>query len=460
MAIDLSGRENFEIESYRARMRTNPELFANNPELVAAVNSEYARRGLGRPAPASNVDADLDASATPLTPEAEVRSAAVAAEKARLREGVPAEFQARLPGETMDEYGARYGASIRAGFDASDAAYAARKKAGYKHPDRVQMEAEWRANNPDPMSTTFVRKDEGSAYAPMTNFQPGATVMVDGVEVPAVDLGDGQLRYRLGDVKRAQEAAQEAKWLAGHRQMVADEKERLGLHLPVMLRSPEQVENLHRQRDAESASAAARERSRAYQIAHANDPKTPYEQKLADRRARLSSMAHLAGGSQNIHSGNRSFFNALAMLEGVQPDQMDAQQRAMMQMMPMDPVRAQVEARQLDMAARLAGDAVTGALAGQGTAGAQDEAMRMQRMRAGQEWFETWHAKNVGWRGGPYTPARQQQVIEYLVSVYRIDPAAAAAIAQSQPTTEAEDPAAPTPSGIPDDAGAMPPVSL
>lgn len=53
-------------------------------------------------------------------------------------------------------------------------------------------------HNPPPPFSGPVQRDGG-----LPNFQPGATAMVDGVEVPAVDLGDGSLRWREGDRRAA-----------------------------------------------------------------------------------------------------------------------------------------------------------------------------------------------------------------------------------------------------------------
>lgn len=114
-----------------------------------------------------------------------------------------------------------------------------------------------------------------------------------------------------------------------------------------------------------------------------------YAAEVASRRNRVRSMAMLAGGSNNINSDNRWMFNALLELP---PDE---RQAALRQMLPMNPVRAQVEARQLDSAARLAQQAVTGALALQGQPNplAIRETQRMDdlRAKAGQAANSVWN---------------------------------------------------------------------
>jgi hypothetical protein len=142
-------------------------------------------------------------------------------------------------------------------------------------------------------------------------------------------------------VRRAQEAAADARWLAGHRALVDSENARYG-HYSIRdgadELTPEQQEARYRRKRAEGRQAAQREASRQYQIANKDRELTPYEQQQKDRRAAVAARAQLAGGSQNLNSGNSATINALLALDP------EDRQDALRQMLPINPMRAQVEA--------------------------------------------------------------------------------------------------------------------
>jgi hypothetical protein len=147
-------------------------------------------------------------------------------------------------------------------------------------------------------------------------FDTGEAV-IDGVTVPTYDLGDFQARYQLGDVRRAQEAAADARWLAGHRALIDSENARYG-HYSIRdgadELTPEQQEARYNRKRAEGRQAAQREASRQYQIANKDRELTPYEQQQKDRRGRVAARAMLAGGSEHVTGANDAMLNAMLTL--------------------------------------------------------------------------------------------------------------------------------------------------
>lgn len=162
-----------------------------------------------------------------------------------------------------------------------------------------------------------------------------------------------------------------------------------------------------------------------------------YRKYHADRKQaqmdRLANRNWLAGGSQNINSGNRAMWNQLATLS---PEE---QIRQLQYALPGGELRAQVDARQLDMAARLAQNAVTGALAGTAAgplAQAQADALGLkntadraaQRRQIEDDMAEQYAAS--GWFGyDEFTLEEQQEAIDTLVNVHHYSlPEAQAAV--------------------------------
>lgn len=325
---------------------------------LEALRAEKARRAAARMAPPVEADdqaAQNDAAATPIVPDAEVKPRVI----------VPPQKDPRT--QYRDDL-------VTAGWSEEQADRFTEQEAGKPHPfafgvnpesERAAVgraaerdarhsaqEAYWKDvyghNDEPPMSTSFEMRNTG--YGALPDFGGGETDMVDGVEVPTFDLGDGKRRYRLGDVKRAQDAAADARWLAGHRQMVADDIAKYGHYT---LRdtddalTPEQEENRNARKRAETNQRAQVERQREARIASKNRELTPYEQEQKDRRKLRANMASLAGGSSGLRGGpggNMGMFRALAMLDGVRPEAMDAQQQVLAQNMPIDPHRAQMMA--------------------------------------------------------------------------------------------------------------------
>jgi hypothetical protein len=219
------------------------------------------------------------------------------------------------------------------------------------------------------------------------------TVMVDGVEVPAYRLSDGLPfggMFREGDYRAARDAAREAEIVDrvsreaqedlaryGTKQRVAYTYDDAGnitgtqnlTPITPLVSDVEQFNNLMERRAMEGRQALQNRAlsSRPSLVALNN------EQKQSRNFIRMRNM--LAGGAQNVNSGNVGFWNRLAMMSP------EMQMETVQQAMPMDRNRAEVEARQLDAAARMAGQAVTGALAGGAGEAGMERMRREQRLR-------------------------------------------------------------------------------
>lgn len=484
-----------DLDHALAMASLNPMAYGS----VNALRAEKARRRAAKSAPPREEPsqaANNNAAATEIAPDSEV-GVKPAAKPRTWRDMTDEEMVAPLvdapgggvgvtPGD-LNAYGQRYRQAVHNTIDRGVAARQEARAAGWQDPNQEAYDrATGLDRNERPIGTSYTRGPNGSAYAPLTDFGGGQTVTVDGVEVPAVDLGDGTLRYRLGDVKRAQEAAddkrigdmvsksaQEDLARYGSQQTFRYKRDENDSMIPkpgggfeveeiptTELLGPDgkpdpalaqQQDRLRERRKIEgrqqSQDAALRNRPGLRQL----------EAREAAARDTYNYMAGLAGGSSGLRGGpggNMGMLRALAMLRGVDPDNMTADQQAIAQNLPMDPLRAQVEARRWDMAGRLAGDVVTGALAGQGRNAMAESAQAAQNLDAAQGYFDNWHSGNVGPLSGPYTRARRDQMVNYLRLRFRLDLPTAEAIADSKPHVVAGgDPAEAPPSGgfgIPD----------
>lgn len=354
---------------------------------LEALRAEKARRAAARMAPPVEADdqaAQNDAAATPIVPDAEVKPRVI----------VPPQKDPRT--QYRDDL-------VTAGWSEEQADRFTEQEAGKPHPfafgvnpesERAAVgraaerdarhsaqEAYWKDvyghNDEPPMSTSFEMRTNGSAYGALPDFGGGETDMVDGVEVPTFDLGDGKRRYRLGDVKRAQEAAADERYadmvsksaqddLAkyGDKQMVrytygADENISGTEYVPPSALTAEQAKqqaNLIARRGMESRqqrqNAALRNRLGLQRL----------QDDEATRRARYSEMARLAGGSSGLRGGpggNMGTLAALQMLQGVDPADMDARTRNLMYAAPGGQLAAGVDAQNAQQAGRIAQQAVT-----------------------------------------------------------------------------------------------------
>lgn len=156
--------------------------------------------------------------------------------------------------------------------------------------------------------------------------------------------------------------------------------------------------------------------------------------------------AFLAGGSNNLHSGNTGFYNQfLALgpedaqgLPGVDYELSDAQQSMLEQNMPINPYRARIEAAQLDRAAELAGKMVARQLENSVPDPVKAEAVRQQQQAAQQDIYnkavkhiQDNYAWDSDWFGSDFTDAEVASAIDDIATMFRIPQAEAAAIVNS-----------------------------
>jgi hypothetical protein len=156
--------------------------------------------------------------------------------------------------------------------------------------------------------------------------------------------------------------------------------------------------------------------------------------------------AFLAGGSNNLHSGNHGFYNQFLTLgpqgarglPGVDYDLSDEQQAVLQQNMPINPYRAQIEKAQLDRAAELAGKTVARQLENSVPDPVKAEAVRQQRQATqidnynkARKHIEANYAWPNDWLGSDFTDAEVASAIDDIATMLGIPEAEAAAIVNS-----------------------------
>lgn len=428
MAYDFSQITDSQLEAVMDDLINDPAASMAMPvEQRRATVAEYNRRRSARQP--ANVASNLEASATPVAVEP------VAGEPAALSR--PDAYRERLRS---------------AGYRDNEADTIVRAEGRMPYPFQVpESDSALRAA----VGRTRAREARQDAFdqslalayghsATSVNPDPD-TVMVDGVEVPAYRLSDGKPfggMFREGDLRAAQEAAREAQIVDRVSREAQEELQRYGdgsLQFYRYRRDPKTgavARDSYGRPGVEPVSPS--ERDARFQQVHGRPPtqeeRAAYEQQaanLAERRGAEQRQASqnaalrnrpgllavenrqalnrdfirarnmLAGGAQNINSGNVGDWNRIAMLP---PDE---QERVMLQMAPINPQRAEIESRQLDAAMRIAERQNTGMLAGGGELAERvrrEQRMQMLRARAGK-------AKAAAWRG-----YEQQDVEEALLS--------------------------------------------
>lgn len=324
----------------------------------SALEREYTRRFANNSAAPDNVTEHLEAAASPI----EVDPTPQASKPKTWRDMSDEEMVAPVTADTavaagdLDAYGQRYRQAVSNTLDRGVDRRMAERAAGIPDPDQAAYNAATGLGSP-------------SAPAAEPDY-----VTVDGVSVRTHPLSDGQSfggMYTLRALREAKDAAEEQRWLANHRAMIDEENAKYG-HYSLPNNSDQLTQA---QKDARLERTAVAERQRTRNIMMRNRPgMVALREEQAQRRDFLRRRNMLAGGSNNINGGNVAMFNQLAMMR---PEE---QIRQLQYALPGGQLLAQVEARQLDQAARLAGDAITGALAGQGQADRAVELRNAQRM--------------------------------------------------------------------------------
>jgi hypothetical protein len=505
MTTDFSQVSDEQMEHIFGLLENSPDFIPNVAERQAFV-AEYFRRRKPKPAP-TNVDANLEAAATPVTPDPSLKPKAApapdpqSAHAARMvaagytpdEARIGAEYESRQvgafnPAFSNDET-LRAGAAYMRDQDRREGAFERELDLAYgTTPDPSGPPDLTQFNPPAPpirpgMSRGVVgpRTDDGRDPMPAPNFQtqdeadayytrpvdpktgvmtpsPADQAMMARGFVPvytpdggisyslAADYdGPGGIADQMSPAARRQASAYEGPNgvrigadnrpiydpLKGTPQRTAWEN--VQVNTPFGPRAVLRLTDEARQAQADRRNRAAADRVAARTGINAKELLDPTARGLAssrdyenDRQARRSFLANrnmLAGGSHNINSGNAAMFNQLAMMS---PEE---QIRQLQYALPGGELRAQVDARQLDTAARLAQQAVTGALAGTAAGPLSDAqaeslqianaAKRAEQRRAVEDDLAERYAKE-GWFGyDEFTLAEQQQMIDTLVNVHK-----------------------------------------
>lgn len=490
--------------------QNSPGLIPNPAERQAVID-EWSRRKTGlAPRGPDNVERDLEASATPITPDPAVKPKAA---KPPLRQrmeqrlidagrtpeeaarGVDADFErnAGTPGEMNEALFERYNTP------ANNAALARRVAEG-----RV-VEGRQAAFESDYNAATGLGND--AALPPMEGYNEHTGEYTTPRVLHPMIARDRAIAQQqeaehaaMIEAKYGQEIA--ARWRAGDKSAIIPQ------HIKDANAEWAQTEKDAYSNPSVLVREAARQRLRDREERTRNNPsyvereivrwsdatglppaqvrqmlaKDPAQaramlrddangQRAAARRAAKDhwrAVTMLAGGSQNINGANRAFFNQLAML----PPQERMQQ--LQYALPGGAERAAVDSRSLDVAARLAGNAIAGQLGGFAQAAnpvVQNQVAQQQlaQQQEAVQWAEdninanyAWDADS--WLESDFTEAERTQAINDLMVRYgppngRMTLAEATRIVDNIGARKRR-PAKAAPSGGPgDDAGAMPAVS-
>lgn len=499
-----------ELDQLYKITQDSPSLIPNAAEREAVI-AEWSRRKAGlKPQAPDNVENNLAASATPITPDPAVRPkaakpAAMPAEAsvADDEEAVAAlDQQTRLePGQSLEDFAAKHMEALRRRGIAWRRDAEAKSAAGYRDERQKNYDAETGLIGEDALPamdgyneltkeyTTpraalhpMIARDRAIAQQQLeeTAGAIGAKYGPANEGIYREGMADGVVDYRA--VQSPAEAEANARWSqieddarlspsvfvrAGARQQLRDREERTRNDPSHMEREIVRLSEATgvppaeiRRRFAESRDQA---RTDMRDMANA--------QRVADRMARKrhwQAMTMLAGGSQNINAANRPLYSQLAMMP------QDALMQQLQYGLPGGEQRAAVDARQLDVAARLAGNAIAGQLGGfaQAANPVVQNQVAQQQLAQQQEaikWAEDNINANYAWDAdslfeSDFTEAERTQAINDLMVRYgppngRMTLAEATRIVDNIGARKRR-PRQAAPSGGPgDDAGAMPAVS-
>lgn len=431
MATDFSQVPQDQMEYIMGLLENNPDFIPNVDER-RAFTAEYFRRKSGAPAkPASNVEANLEAAATPIAVEPVAGPSKRDAYAARMEAAgyTPAEA-----GMAADYEGRQQGA-----YELQESDETLRRGAAYQRDQDRRMGqfdatlADAYGHNMGPGMSTEIMPNAGSRPAWAENAFGGEMINVDGVMVQAYDLGDGKMRYTLGDVKRAKEAAIDAQRSAelsknaqedlanyGTRQLYQYEYDQNGgiardprTGVVKVSRAPstglEGTAPLSAEEEAQQDRLGSRKAAEARQYAQnralAMMPgRRQYEQDRDARRQLVAANAMLAGGSQNLNPMMRAQIGALRAAQALEATDPDAA-RSLRYTLPGGRLAAEVDRSNADAAMRIVERQNIGALLNRDA----EMAMGMraeQRMQGGRA-LAGQAAQGAGglWGGDPRTAA-------------------------------------------------------
>lgn len=343
---DFSRVPDDQMDHIMGLLESNPDFIPNVEERRAFTAEYFRRRKPAAASPAPNVEQNLDAAATPIPVEPMAGPSRRDAYAARME----------AAGYTPQEAGmaADYEGTMEGAYELPESDETLRRGAAYQRDQDRRMGqfdaslADAMGHNVGPGMSTEIMPNAGSRPAWAENAFGGEMINVDGVMVQAYDLGDGKLRYSLGDVKRAQEAQMAAQRDASWRAMIDDDKAKYGDTLPKAQLTLDQLRNRDARSRAEANQRAQYEARRQFQIANKDRPLTPSEQSRKERRETRAYMAGLAGGSSGLRGGpggNMAGLRALAMLRGVDRKDMTPEQRNLLYAAPGGRAAAEVDAK-------------------------------------------------------------------------------------------------------------------
>lgn len=413
--------------AYRNRMSLAPAQRAAVEQAYAAALAAHEDSYYGRePAPAAETSpADLDpveAAATPLTPDPVVQPRARTAEIAPPGIGLPEGFSEFSAGMAEAETGKTRAERI-ADADAMSARQDQQladyyRSTGMSQPsglaanDGYRDWSGWQPGDPVPEAPRMGPTALESARADQTASRLDAIEAKYGPEARAIaERGDAEGVTDYDAVKTPREKQKNAyrreqEWAA---RMQGAEQDAAGNFL-----SPARADI--RAQDERQATS-----NKAFRARVAAAPRSQQDPRMQQWIAQ----SMLAGGQPTGGPrGTKAVANAFLMMND--PSLSEEQQQSLRYMLPGGALAAQVDARQLDMAAGLARQAITGALAGtaQGPmAAAQAELAQLQaqaerdKLRGADEDVLGEKYAPTGWLGyDEFTIAEQQQMYDDLIA--------------------------------------------
>ena len=409
MTSDFSGTPDDQMEHIFGLLENNPD-FIPNPEERKAFVAEYFRRRRGQRAPQpDNVEDNLRGAATTVTPDPDMtpraprgpgpKPSAAAQQAAKPSADMPLGPKTTRTPEGLevpvayDDGDTQYytfGDERRAR-EAQDAAYAqaggrtdmhGNEFGSVDEAEKYYTRPRDRAGNLLPSPYDLDRRAAGdeAVFNERGEIVYRRAAPTDGTGGVREDIDPGAARYSnflLG------ETADTGETIAPRFQVQTTR----GPFGPVNVLVPTQAS---RDRQALRAQQASADRVAARTGMKPEDLMDPaargralsqkYERDMQARNDFRIRRAMLAGGSQNINSGNAAMWNQLAMLP---PEEAI---RQLTYSLPGGQLRAGVDARQLDQAAQLAQRGIQGALAGTaaGPLGQAQAALAQQQVEQGR----------------------------------------------------------------------------
>jgi hypothetical protein len=440
MATDFSQVPDDRMDEIFGLLENNPEFIPNVEQRQAFVAEYFRRRKPQSAAPATNVDENLEAAATPIAPDSEVGTGPRYAPPAgslqawqrqsdlyqrgiglepdpeeretvdevrwrfdseRGRGAYDAHMKRKAVRDRVKEEGERYGRELREQFARGDAESRAAREAGYQDPDQAAYNA----------ATGAPAGEAARSQSAALGFLGGDTMVSEGVVVPVRHRdARGVPMTTDGDIKRAKEAANEARLAKMFSDQAKEDLQAYGTRklfeykrdaagnltsevVPVDTEGPAPDEDLGEMRDsalnpieAEQQVRLAKRKAmekRQYEqnrMLRNHPSRVKYENEQALRRRRATAMAMLAGGSQNLNPQSRAAIASFMAMNDFNPDTFtDEQKSSLRYVAPGGLLAAEVDARNAEQSGRMAQQAMTAFL--NNNPGQADDMRRERRLQ-------------------------------------------------------------------------------